>query len=186
MASKPQRRRRSLYDWEKTEARIVFGNSLNLERVRIREGISWPDTINVIGRKLKKQAPPGPKDHNAITLGFGCNFPVNLPEMNLSPGHPDEYLIGWLIHELTHCWQHQHIGPTYIFRALSVQFRLKDAAYDYGGPKNLAKVRSEGGSIYSFNLEAQGDIARGYYLRQRNNLDVTAYEPYIADIRNAG
>ena len=186
MEAKPQRLKRPLHDWEKSEARIVFGNSLNLERVRIREGIPWPDTFNVIGRRLKKQDPPGPKDHNAITLGFGCNFPVNLPETNLTPGHPDEYLIGWLIHELTHCWQHQHIGPIYIFRALSVQFRLGDDAYKYGGKENLIKVRSEGGSIYSFNLEAQGQITRHYYLGQRNNLDVTAYEPYIADIQNAG
>ena len=185
MEPKPQRRKRPLYEWEKTEAQLVFGDSLNFERVRINEGVRWPDTFNIIGRRLKKMPPPGPKDHNAITLGFSCNFPINLPETNPSPGNPDEFFVNWLIHELTHCWQHQHTGPIYIVRALSAQFRLKDEAYKFGGEPNLINVRTAGGNIYSFNPEAQAVIAQTYYLRLRKNLIVTAFEPYIDDIRKA-
>jgi len=185
MDTKPLRRKRSLYAWERIEAQIVFGNSLNFERVRINEGVRWPDTFNVIGRRLKKLPPPGPTDHNAITIGFSCNFPINLPEINPASGHPDEFYVNWLIHELTHCWQHQHIGPIYIVRALSAQFRLKDEAYKFGGESNLINQRSAGRDIYYFNPEAQAVIAQTYYLKQRKNLDVSAFEPYIDDIRKA-
>lgn len=185
MESKPLRRKRRLYHWEKSEAQIVFGSSLNLERVRINEGVRWPDTFNVIGRKLKKLPPPGPKDHNAITIGFSCNFPVNLPEASPPPGHPDDFFVNWLIHELTHCWQYQHTGVIYIVRALSAQFRLKDAAYDFGGESNLLNVRSAGGNIHFFNPEAQATIAQIYYLKLRQKLNVAAFEPFIDDIRKA-
>jgi hypothetical protein len=187
-----QRRVRPLYDWEIAEARKVFGGSLRLDRVRIHECATWADAIDRLGRRLKKLPPPGPQEHNAVTLGYHCNFPVNLPEKLVPPGDPLDYFTPWLMHELTHAWQYQHIGWTYIVRALAAQFRYGSAAYDFGGEANLVKRRQEHWTIQNFNPEQQGDIARCYYacLRSTNAIDepnkqneLSAYWPYINDIQ---
>jgi hypothetical protein len=99
----------------------------------------------------------------------------------------------WLIHELTHAWQYQHTGWTYIVRALSAQFRYGPAAYDFGGEANLIKCRQAHWTIKNFNPEQQGDIARYYYAcaRSTNAIDepnkqnaLSAYRPYICDIQD--
>jgi len=97
-----------------------------------------------------------------------------------------------LIHELTHAWQYQHVGWTYLVRALAAQFRYGTAAYDFGGEANLVKCRQNHWTITKFNPEQQGDIARCYYdcLRSTNAIDepnkqnaLSAYKPYISDIQ---
>jgi hypothetical protein len=183
MDPKPVRRTRGLYAWEITEAQTVFGNSLAFDRVRIQEGVDWPDYINIVGRKLRGQPAPGPGDHNAVTLFYICNFPLNLPQSLPDINSPDDYLVDWLIHELTHAWQNQHTGPGYLVRALNAQFKLKDP-YDFGGAEKLKEVRSKGQTISVFNPEAQATITQVYYRRKRHSQDVTAFEPFIDDIRN--
>ena len=188
-----QRRVRPLYDWEIAEARNVFGNSLRYDAVRIHECSTWTDAIDRLGRKLKKQPLPGPKEHNAVTLGNHCHFPINLPDRLVPPGDPLDYFMPWLIHELTHAWQFQHTGWIYIVQALSAQFRYGAAAYDFGGAENLLKRREQDHwTLGNFNPEQQGDIAKAYYYYSRtdNKVDepnkqnpLSAYLPYINDIQ---
>lgn len=184
MEPKPVHRNRSLYAWEIQEARTVFGNSLAFERVHIQEGVAWPDFINVVGRSLKHLPPPGPTDHNAVTLFSRCNFPVNLPQNLPAVFSADDYFVDWLIHELTHAWQNQHVGPTYILSALKAQLTMPDP-YSYGDEETLQRDRSEGKTIFSYNPEAQAQIAQDYYRYKRQGQDVSAFEPFIDDIRNA-
>src|SRR4029079_16633312 len=76
--------RRSLTDPEKAEAQIVFGNSLNLEEVKVSE------------------APIMSVGGYARTLPDIIYLPVGTLTNNMSDYMP------LLIHELTHVWQYQH------------------------------------------------------------------------------
>src|SRR3972149_3256694 len=138
MADKVRPQVRNLSDWEKEQISPIFVGSLSIEKVRVCEGYSWPDFANRLGRFVRRQAPPGPGEHNSITLGNHCYFPVLLQETIPPAGDWDISNMQWLVHELTHAWQYQHTGARYLFRALWAQFRLKDAAYEFGGPEGLA------------------------------------------------
>jgi len=173
---------RPMYAWEIQEARRVFGSSLRYEQVRIHECATWPNTINRIGTRLKGMEYV--EVHNAITLGNHCYFPIKLLEMPAPLGHPEHYKIGWLIHELTHAWQYQHIGLRYLTRALAAQFKYKELAYEYGGAEGLTQRRQEGWSFHNYNPEQQGNITQGFYYRKRKGWDLTAWEPYIADVHS--
>ena len=184
MADKIRPQVRKLYDWEIEQISPIFLGSLSYGKVRVCEGYGWPDFANRLGRFFRHQPPPGPDEHNSITLGNHCYFPVLLPETLPLPGEWDFYNVDWLVHELTHTWQYQHTGIRYLFRALWAQFRLKDAAYEFGGPDGLAACRLEGGTLFSFNPEGQASIVEDYYRRKRQNKDVSAYLPFIGDLQN--
>jgi hypothetical protein len=85
--------KRSLTDFEKNEARLVFGASLKLDMISVDEV---------------------PFGDSAITPYTTIYFPPgSFGESNFMP---------WLIHELTHAWQTQHgvsVGEKvwYAFRA---------------------------------------------------------------------
>jgi hypothetical protein len=89
----------------------------------------------------------------------------------------------WLVHELTHAWQYQHMGWRYILKALSAQFREKEKAYDFGGDGGLLKSRQKGKLFKQFNPEQQGNITQTFYVRKRKGLDVTAWQPFIDEIK---
>ncbi len=125
--------------------------------------------------------------HNAITLGFGCYFPVGFPIEQTGPKDREFYKTGWLIHELTHCWQFQKMGIRYLFLALKAQFGLGENVYDFGGAANLVAKRQQGWKIFDFNLEQQGNITAAYFnaqcdLPNQREL-VEACLPYIEDIK---
>jgi type VI secretion system secreted protein VgrG len=172
---------RQLYNWEIQEARLVFANKLNYERVRIHECASFPDIINRLGTRFKGLEYTGKP--NAITLGDHCYFPIKLPERENSIVTSDLEKIGWLIHELCHTWQYQHMGWRYLKLALETQLRLKDKAYDFGGKQGLITRHKQGGRLKDFNLEQQGDIVRSYYERFRQGLDTSAWLPFIVEIQ---
>ncbi len=172
---------RPLYDWEAEEARKVFNDRLRYDAVRVHECASWTDLINRVGSRLKHLPPPA--THNAVTLGFNCFFPVLLPRQR--PDDLGNSTMPWLIHELTHAWQYQHLGWAYLPRALEAQFRLGARAYDFGGPQALAELRGQGWTFWRFNPEQQGDICRTYYRCYCANGDSTAWMPYIQDVRIA-
>jgi len=183
MIQHPRRLVRGLYSWEIEEFRSIFGFRLDYQRIRIHEGASWPDWTDRIGRKIKRLPPPGPMDHNAITLGNHCFFPVELPDHLVPVDDPMSYKLDWLVHELTHCWQYQQIGWRYLIKALSAQFREKEKAYDYGGEKGLLKSREKGQMFKDFNPEQQGNITQAYYYRTRNSKDVSAWAQYIREVK---
>lgn len=172
---------RPLYAWEVEQARLVFNNSLQYERVRVHECTTWTNAIDRIGRRLKGMPPS--EYHNAITLGNHCFFPVKLPDSFSPPGEKGHDDLCWLIHELTHAWQFQHMGWSYLFKALDAQIRQKGAAYDFGQAEGLKMRRRDGWDLRKFNLEQQGDIARSYYYRLCRGQDVSDWLPYIEDIQ---
>jgi hypothetical protein len=172
---------RPLYAWEIHEARFVFGNQLQYEAVRIHENVSWPNAVNSIGMRLKGLPPVVVQ--NAITLGNHCYFPVKLLEEFVPPGNPEHGNISWLIHELTHAWQYQHLGWRYLTMALQAQIKMGATAYQYGGEQGLIDCFQKGWKLADFNLEQQGDIARDYYERLSTGEDIAAWLPYILEIR---
>jgi len=183
MSDESKKLTRKLYAWEVEEFTPLFGNTLHYDKIRIHESTSWPDTIDRLGRKLKGMPPPTKVLHNAMTLGNHCYFPVRLPELLVPLGYPDSYKLDWLVHELTHCWQFQHIGWKYLLKALRAQFRDKENAYEYGGAEGLIKSRQKNIIFKQFNPEQQGNIVQAYYLRKRKQLDVVPWEPYIDDLK---
>jgi hypothetical protein len=178
-----EKKTRGLYAWEVEEARKVFGNSLRYEDVRVHECATWTDATDRFGRWLKRLPPPGPSEHNAITLGNGLNFPINMAVDSPPDGGSELWKLYWMMHELTHAWQFQHQGWIYLAKALYAQFTLGPKAYDFGGPEGLIARRQENKTITFFNLEQQGDIAQGYYICLRQGRDPSAFLPYIQDIQ---
>jgi hypothetical protein len=173
---------RPLYGWEIEEARKVFASALDYERVRIHENSTWTNAIDRLGRRLKGLPPI--ESHNAVTLGNHCYFPIRLLDQFAPVGHPENYKLGWLIHELTHAWQFQRLGWRYLYLALSAQLRQKGNAYNFDGEDGLKKRRREAWTLQKFNLEQQGDIARTYYDRVCRGFDVSAWQPFIDEFQN--
>ncbi|MDR3575946.1 MAG: hypothetical protein P4L50_18945 [Anaerolineaceae bacterium] len=184
-----QGRIRRLYAWEIVEARKVFDDRLDYERVRIHEVMSLPDTIDRYSRRLRRMPALESGRHNAVTIGNHCLFPIFLPEELPSPSDPADYATGWLIHELTHAWQFQNIGWLYILKAIWVQFRQRTQVYALPDPDSLIQNRAQGWTFFTFSVEQQGDLARLYYYAQRRpNQTSTAFEAYslyIQDLKNA-
>jgi hypothetical protein len=183
MADKNKHRVRKLYGWEVEEFSSVFGNTLDTDQVRIHEFASWPDWIDRLGRSLKRMPPPGEHEHNAVTLGNHCFFPVGMPEELLAINDPMGYKHDWLVHELTHAWQYQHMGWRYLFNALFAQLKEKAKAYDFGGESGLLKSRQKQVSFKKFNPEQQGNIVQTYYVRRRAGKDLSAWQPYIDELQ---
>lgn len=107
---------RSLSEREKSVAKSVFGDSINLSLVRIDEtGWSVPVTKAVTGAKSGR---PFTTLHTINTWG-----PID-----------DQTLI----HELTHVWQYENTGAVYMPNALSAQW-FGDG-YDYIKKEELSKL----------------------------------------------
>jgi hypothetical protein len=177
---------RTLYAWEITEARKVLGDNLAYDRARIHEGDGWPNWVNQIGRWLKRMTPADPGTNNAITLGYHSYFPVALPTALPGFGDPQDYAVGWLIHELTHAWQFQHKGWSYLFRALGAQLWLGAKVYDLDPPDVMVQKRAAGWTLSRYNMEQQATLVAAYYYFQRspdaNRELIAAYAPYVADL----
>jgi hypothetical protein len=137
--------------------------------------------INAIGLRLKRMPPSDA--HNAITLGNHLYFPVKLVAQSVDVDHPEHYKICWLIHELTHAWQYQHLGWRYLGMALDAQLRYGKNAYDFGGEAGLVRAHQQGWKLADFNLEQQGDIASSYYKKMSQGQDTRAWQPYIQEIQ---
>ncbi len=84
-------KKRKLSNMEKADLKLVFGNSLNLIKIRIVENYS--------GIFSSIEVDPWP----ALTLGN-----IIYVKSIESPIKTD-----LLVHETTHCWQYQNIGPSY-------------------------------------------------------------------------
>jgi len=174
---------RLLYSWEIQEARRVFGSTLQYEKIRIHECARWTNSINRVSSWLRRI--PNSGIDNAITLGNHCYFPVSLPEKLISPDHPEFFRLPWLIHELTHVWQYQHMGWRYFFKAIAAQVRIGSKAYRYGGEQALQQIHIQGFLLNDFNLEQQGEIARDYYRGLVIGLDTSAYQPFIDQLQQS-
>lgn len=120
-------------------ARSVFGASIDYSRVRL--------------------IPTGILEYRTV-----ANF-IRVPEKFTIA---DEYMAQTLIHELTHVWQYQHGGTSYISISLAAQIAgtlrtgSRNAAYDY--------QITPGASFFKFTPEQQGLIVENYFamLRDQN------------------
>lgn len=170
---------RALRAEELAEVEKVFNTGLDVTRIRVNEGSSFPNFIGWIGAKLRHRTPP---EQNAITLGNVCFFPVLLTTND--PANPLWLRdIGWLMHELTHAWQYQHDGIIYLYQAI-----FKSPTYQYapdGEAQDVAlKNFSQAGKVFrDFNREQQGDIVRDYYFFLKENRDVSAWTTYLNELR---
>lgn len=172
--------RRKLSTKERDAAQLVFADNLTYDRIWIYEDTPLPLWIARIGALISKGKTPA---RNAITLGNRTYFsdvlhtsPFDIQNMKLSD-------MAWLIHELTHVWQYQHIGSRYLYDAIRVQIRLGKDAYDYGSEDGLKDAYASGKTLLEFNPEQQGEIARDYYLRIKEEKDVSAWEPFILELK---
>lgn len=120
-------------------ARPVFGSSIDYSRVRLIPGpILEYRTV-------------------ANTIRVPADFTI-----------ANEYMAQTLIHELTHVWQYQQAGTSYISISLGTQLAgaietgSRNAAYDYR--------LNPGDSFFSFRPEQQGLIVENYFamLRDQN------------------
>ena len=149
--------RRPLTPEEKAEARRVFGDSLDLERVRVAGA-----PVLGIGRIAR-------------TLPGRIFFP--LKSFQAGPH------MSWLIHELTHAWQYQQGLRVHTLLRHALKGK---AAYEYGGEDGLRQALAEGKRFTDFNTEQQGDILRHYYqllAGERSDADIRTWEPFVEEVR---
>jgi hypothetical protein len=154
-----RQRERRLTNEERAEAQLVFGSSLNLDRILLTD-----DTALSIGALAR-------------TVPDSINFA------------PDEFngplFMTYLIHELTHSWQYQH-G---ISLATTLRYSLHIKNYDYlaqGG--SLSQQRAAGKRLRDFNTEAQAALVEDYYRALKSGRPVRGqtvadFQPFIADLR---
>lgn len=172
--------KRSLTAFEQAEARRVFGDGLDYTRARIWDETPLPNWVADVGAALRFQRRTW---DNAVTLGDTSYFPMTLRAQE------EAGQMEWLIHELTHQWQYQQVGWRYLWEAVSVQVRFGPKGYDYSDNKPskeaaLTEAKASGKRLAHFNREQQGDLARDYYARLKQNHAVAAWEPFIAEFRN--
>ena len=90
--------------------------------------------------------------------------------------------MGWLIHELTHQWQYQHIGIRYLIEAILAP------TYVYAPPgqspnEALKELSQAGKHFKDFNREQQADILRDYYDNLKRSQDVSGWDLYLQEVR---
>jgi hypothetical protein len=174
-----------LSDVERAEARLVFGDGLDYEQVRVAEGSYFPPNfIADIGAFFQGKKRTW---DNAITLGNTTYFPRLLK--TTSEGIAQDLTdIGWLMHELTHVWQYQQVGWRYLYETVRVQVRLGLAAYNYLGAARTKQLAlrtafAEKRRFEDFNFEQQGEFARDYYFALKRDDEPDAWNPYVQPLR---
>ena len=172
--------RRSLNPHESVEAQLVFESSLALERISIVEEAAWPNWVGRIGSLISRSEAPA---NNAVTLGNSLYFPVKLRTDNTADPAGSLNDMAWLIHELTHAWQYQRFKLVYLPQTLWAHIRNGSEVYYYGYEQGLEEALAGGKTLEDFNREQQGEITRHYYYRLKQGQDVSAWEPFIAELR---
>lgn len=151
---KPGTRRLTLT--EEQEARKVFGDSINYRQVRIDENslIAWL----------------GAKKHKCSGMGITSFRTINFnKKIKAAPGNPH---MKWLIHELAHISQMEHVGSRYMIEA---SYARATEGYGY--------VLGAKPYFRDYNREQQASIAADYYVIHVSGHSTTAYDPYIAEMR---
>lgn len=152
-AVKPNTRR--LTQVEEQEARKVFGDSINYRKVRIDENslIAWL----------------GAKRHRCSGMGITSFRTINFNKrIKTAPGNSH---MKWLIHELAHVSQMEHIGSRYMIEA---SYARATEGYGY--------VLGAKPHFYDYNREQQASIAADYYIALISGRSTDAYDPYIAEL----
>jgi len=171
-------RYRRLDESECADAALVFGDSIELDRVRIAEPGWLHRLLFTVQRLVQGGGPARP---------FVTGHHVHVP-----PGAQLPRAL--LIHELTHVWQSQVYGPCYLWQALHAQ--LLGEGYDYGprSPGHAgtvcdaigegAQVELLSRSFFTFNREQQAQIAMHYFVRRFVlNQSEEACSPWTSQVR---
>ena len=131
---------RKLNKFEIIELQKVFENCINYDKIRIREN----SFLAKLGAKYVNKSDLGYVLFNTISFSKSIDCKKNARDMN------------WLVHEVVHVLQFNHLGINYIFEALRAQ---RNGGYLFGGVEQLNKSVK----LNEFNLEQQAEIATLYY-----------------------
>ncbi len=155
---------------ELREAQIIFGASIDLDRVKVGFAKLPHDVLDYVNIQIPR----------AFTTMYLINFgPGAVLNMNT------------MIHELTHVWQGVQAGPLYMTRALEAQIgagvkslwhtgRYDDSAAYVATPQQL---RDNQGDFSKFNPEQQAQIVEDFWRYTRGgvsdpNSRTAALRPY--------
>jgi hypothetical protein len=108
---------RSLTPAERADGELVFADTIDWDRVFI--ATDTPTNSIIFGIQDWARNDPASR---AFVTGNLINFDAD--------DVPIERFT--LIHELTHVWQNQNVGPIYLGHAIFAQVAMKDEAYNYG------------------------------------------------------
>ncbi|MFK8045960.1 MAG: hypothetical protein AB8B72_10730 [Crocinitomicaceae bacterium] len=142
-------KKRRLSEFEITELKLVFANSVDYSKIRIREKSTWAK----VGAKYIKTSHLGFVFLN--TVHFSRNLQTDVSRTDMA----------WLVHEATHVSQYQKLGIIYIVKALRAQ---RNGGYRY----EKSWLNSE---LKEFNFEQQADIAKAYYIGLKDGEIISQY-----------
>jgi hypothetical protein len=136
---------RELTQAERNLARPIFGRSLDSNRVRLISS----DTLSY------------------RTVGNNIYVPDDFTIRNANMAQT-------LIHELTHVWQYQHSGTSYISVSLGAQI----SAAISRGSRNFAYAYTiqPDQSFFDFNPEQQGSIVEHYFAMLRDQREIPSHQ----------
>ena len=112
-------------------------------------------------------------------LAFATWHSINLPRT----GKHTRQNLPIVVHELTHVYQYECVGSRYLGEAIYMLIKTKRDCYNYGGRAGLQDAGSTGMGYRDFNREQQAKITQDFYDLKAQGKDVTAYEPFIAQVR---
>lgn len=146
---------RGLLPAEMTEARRVFGWSIDLGRVKIARASIPADVANW----LNGQRP----FTTMYVINFASNATIDMPT---------------LIHELTHVWQAVVAGPVYMVEALHSQF------FGKGYQVTDQDLANAGGEIERLEREQQAVVVERYWVGKWGNGggNWQKYEPFARQV----
>lgn len=112
-------------------------------------------------------------------LAFATWHTINFPRT----GRHTRTNLPIVVHELTHVYQYEQVGSRYLGEAIYMLIKTKRDCYNYGGSAGLENVCAAGGRYCDFNREQQARITQDYYFLREKGSDVSAYEPFMAQVR---
>ncbi|NMY72295.1 DUF2345 domain-containing protein, partial [Pseudomonas sp. WS 5414] len=131
---------RALTEGEITLAKRVFGDSIDYDKVRLRDEdyVPWQGATYAIS--------PNGHIYFGESLRGVSDWSLEEPESQ-----------GFFIHEMTHVWQHQHgVNVLLVGAYQQVKQFLVSNQYAYH--------LEPGKTLKDFNIEQQGDIVRDYFM----------------------
>lgn len=171
---------RPLTETEKTEARRVFEDAIDLDVVSISQESVDNTIIFEVQAAFQRLGGDAPSARAFVT--------GTLINMRADEGIDMETLV----HELTHVWQNFAVGPIYLSEAIHAQGTPEGYNYGYtneatgDGAEN--ELQAANGDFEVFNREQQGQIMQHYYRRrfvESPALDTTDWQPYVEVVRAA-
>jgi len=88
-----------------------------------------------------------------------------------------------VVHELAHVYQYERVGSRYLGEAVYMLMKTKRDCYDYGSAAGLRAAHEAGKRFRDFNREQQAMIVQDYFTLKQHGADVTAYEPFMTQLR---